>query len=78
MLVAEALRAGDDDLLAKAMNDRIHEPYRMQAIPGATRAKKAAIDSGRDLRQLERRRPRRDCFCPKRLRPDRQGDEAGL
>ncbi len=46
MLVAEALRAGDDDLLAKAMNDRIHEPYRLPAIPGASEAKQAAVDSG--------------------------------
>lgn len=46
MLVAEALRVGDDALLAKAMNDRIHEPYRLPAIPGAAAAKLAAIDSG--------------------------------
>jgi homoserine kinase len=46
MLVAEALRAGDDDLLAKAMNDRIHEPYRLPAIPGAPQAREAALDAG--------------------------------
>ncbi len=46
MLVAEALRTGDDDLLARAMNDRIHEPYRMPAIPGATAAKAAAMEAG--------------------------------
>jgi homoserine kinase len=46
MLVAEALRMGDDDLLARAMNDRIHEPYRMPSIPGATNAKNAAMESG--------------------------------
>ena len=46
MLVAEALRTGDDDLLARAMNDRIHEPYRMPAIPGATEAKAAAMEAG--------------------------------
>lgn len=44
MLVAEALRGGDDALLAKAMDDRIHEPYRLAAIPGA----RAAIDAARD------------------------------
>jgi homoserine kinase len=46
MLVAEALRSGDDDLLARAMNDRIHEPYRLRSIPGAAEAKAAAKHSG--------------------------------
>ena len=46
MLVAEALRAGDDDLLAKAMNDRIHEPYRIGAIPGAMAARNDANQAG--------------------------------
>ena len=46
MLVAEALRAGDDDLLSKAMNDRIHEPYRLKSIPGAQNAKDEAMANG--------------------------------
>ncbi len=46
MLVSEALRLGEDGLLAQAMNDRIHEPYRMSAIPGAIQAKEAALSSG--------------------------------
>jgi homoserine kinase len=46
MLVAEALRAGDDHLLARAMSDRIHEPYRLKSIPGAEMAKRAAKDAG--------------------------------
>ncbi len=46
MLVAEALRMGDDNLLARAMNDRIHEPYRLPAIPGAVDAKEAAAEAG--------------------------------
>lgn len=46
MLVAEALRFGDDALLARAMNDRIHEPYRLPAIPGAAAAKAAAMEAG--------------------------------
>lgn len=46
MLVAEALRAGDDLLLARAMNDRIHEPYRIKEIPGAMDAKLAAKSAG--------------------------------
>ena len=46
MLVAEALRGGDDELLARAMNDRIHEPYRLKSIPGAADAKQAAREAG--------------------------------
>jgi homoserine kinase len=46
LLVAEALRNGDDALLAKAMHDRIHEPYRLPAIPGALQAKEAALAEG--------------------------------
>ena len=46
MLVVEALRNSDDSLLAKAMEDRIHEPYRLPAIPGAKAARHAAMESG--------------------------------
>lgn len=46
MLVVEALRNNDDALLAKSMEDRIHEPYRLPAIPGAISARHAALDSG--------------------------------
>lgn len=46
MLVAEALRAGDDAMLRAAMNDRIHEPYRLGAIPGAFDAKASALETG--------------------------------
>ena len=46
MLVAEALRGGDDELLSRAMNDRIHEPYRIKDIPGATAARVAAKEAG--------------------------------
>lgn len=46
MLVAEALRFGDDELLARSMNDRIHEPYRIKDIPGAIEAREKAMESG--------------------------------
>lgn len=46
MLVAEALRAGDDTLLHRAMTDRIHEPYRLSSIPGAQQAKERALAAG--------------------------------
>ena len=46
MLVAEALRNGNDNLLTRAMDDRIHEPYRIPLIPGAADVKKAALEQG--------------------------------
>ncbi len=46
MLIVEALRNADDALLARAMGDRIHEPYRMKIVPGAIAAKQAALDAG--------------------------------
>jgi homoserine kinase len=46
MLVAEALRAGNLKLLGRAMADRIHEPYRLAAIPGAESALEAAREEG--------------------------------
>jgi homoserine kinase len=46
LLVAEAFRAGEDELLAKAMADRIHEPYRLKAIPGAASALERAREAG--------------------------------
>lgn len=46
MLVSEALRTGNDDLLARSMNDRIHEPYRVPAIPGAAVARDLALSAG--------------------------------
>ncbi|KAF0111925.1 MAG: Homoserine kinase [Chloroflexi bacterium] len=43
VLLTEALRNGDVDLLSLAMLDQIHQPYRIPLIPGAT----AAIIAGR-------------------------------
>jgi homoserine kinase len=46
MLVAEALRSGNDQLLKDSMNDKIHEPYRLKDIPGAIEVKKRALEGG--------------------------------
>lgn len=46
LMVLDALRTGDNVLLKKALADRIHEPYRMDKIPGASAAKSAALDAG--------------------------------
>lgn len=46
LLLSEALRTGDIDLLAFAMHDRLHEPYRLPLIPGAADAIAAAKSAG--------------------------------
>lgn len=46
MLVIEALRSRDDALLADALHDRLHEPYRFPSIPGAEEARAAGLVSG--------------------------------
>ncbi len=45
-LVVEALRSGDLDLLGEAMQDRLHQPYRLALIPGAAAAIEAALRAG--------------------------------
>jgi homoserine kinase len=46
VLVTEALRTGDLDLLGKAMSDALHQPYRIPLIPGAQAAMEAARHAG--------------------------------
>lgn len=46
VLVVEALRTGDLDMLGKAMDDRLHQPYRLPLIPGALAAMEAARRAG--------------------------------
>ncbi len=46
VLVVEALRSGDLDLLGEAMCDALHEPYRQQNIPGYGDAVEAARAAG--------------------------------
>ena len=46
VLVTEALRTGDLDLLGKAMSDSLHQPYRLPLIPGAQAAMQAARRAG--------------------------------
>jgi homoserine kinase len=45
-LVVDALRIGDVGLLAHAMQDRLHQPYRLPLIPGAEAALKAVHSLG--------------------------------
>ncbi len=46
LLVVEALRTGNDDLLRQAMDDHLHQPYRLPRIPGAKEAAEAALQQG--------------------------------
>ena len=46
VLVTEAFRNGDLDLLGKAMTDTLHQPYRLKLIPGAQSAMDAAKEAG--------------------------------
>jgi homoserine kinase len=46
LLVVDALRTGDLDLLGKAMEDRLHQPYRLPLIPRAAEAMAAARAAG--------------------------------
>jgi homoserine kinase len=46
VLVTEAFRNGDLDLLGKAMTDTLHQPYRLQLIPAAQEAMDAAREAG--------------------------------
>ncbi|NPV85732.1 MAG: homoserine kinase [Anaerolineae bacterium] len=45
-LVVEALRAGDLELLSRVMDDRLHQPYRLERIPGSRAALQAAKRAG--------------------------------
>ncbi|MBX3111456.1 MAG: homoserine kinase [Fimbriimonadaceae bacterium] len=46
MFALQAFRNGDDDLLSIALEDRIHQPYRLGHIPGAADAIEAARQQG--------------------------------
>ena len=45
-LLLEALRTGDERLLAQAMQDRLHQPYRARFIPGFQAVCLAALSAG--------------------------------
>lgn len=45
-LLIRALEKADYDLLSEAMQDRLHQPYRVPIIPGMAEAMRAARDAG--------------------------------
>ena len=46
LLVSDALRKGDLDLLGRVMDDRLHQPYRLLMIPGSYEVLSAASSAG--------------------------------
>lgn len=46
VLLTEAFRMGDWQLLGEAMTDQLHQPYRLKLIPGAAAAMQTAKDAG--------------------------------
>lgn len=51
-LLIEGLRTGDHELLREGGQDRLHQPHRLQRIPGAERAIEAAYAAGASLAVL--------------------------
>jgi homoserine kinase len=46
VIVTEAFRLGDLNMLREAMSDKLHQPYRIPLIPGAQAALEAAKETG--------------------------------
>ncbi len=46
VIVTEAFRVGDMDMLGEAMEDKLHQPYRLPLIPGAQAAMNAMKQAG--------------------------------
>lgn len=46
VIVTEAFRVGDLDMLGEAMEDKLHQPYRIPLIPGAQNAMDAMKQAG--------------------------------
>lgn len=64
VMVAQALSEGDYDLLADAMQDRLHEPYRRAVIPGFGQAVEAALEAGAAAVALSGAGPSLIAFAP--------------
>jgi len=66
VMVTEALRSGDLDLLGRAMTDTLHQPYRLGLIPGARQAMEAARNAGAAAAALSGAGPSVIAFSSKR------------
>jgi len=63
VLVTEALRSGDLDLLGQVMDDRLHQPYRLPLIRGAAEAMSAARAAGAKAVAISGAGPSLIAFC---------------
>jgi homoserine kinase len=66
VMVAEAFRDGDLELLAKAMTDTMHQPYRLPLIPGGAEAMYAAKAAGASATAISGAGPSIIAFSAKR------------
>ena len=66
VMVTEAFRNGDLDLLGKAMTDTLHQPHRLSLIPGASQAIDAAKEAGAAAVALSGAGPSMIAFSSKR------------
>ena len=66
ILLTEAFRSGDWDLLGKAMTDTLHQPYRLPLFPGAQAAMDAANGAGAPAVALSGAGPSLIAFTSKR------------
>jgi homoserine kinase len=66
VLVTEAFRTGDMNLLGSAMTDTLHQPYRLALIPGAQAAMESAKAAGAAAVALSGAGPSLIAFCSTR------------
>ena len=66
VIVTEAFRLGDLDMLKEAMTDKLHQPYRLPLIPGAQAAMEAMKQAGASAVALSGAGPSLIAFSPKR------------
>ena len=66
VIVTEAFRQGDLNMLAEAMTDRLHQPYRIPLIPGAQTAMDAMKGAGASAVALSGAGPSLIAFSTKR------------
>jgi homoserine kinase len=63
-MVVEALRSGDSDLLRAAVQDGLHQPFRLPLIPGAGEAIEMALQAGAAAAALSGAGPGVIAFLP--------------
>jgi homoserine kinase len=77
VLVTEAFRTGDLNLLSQAMTDKLHQAYRLKLIPGAYSAMEAAEEAGASAVALSGAGPSLIAFSSKAESEIPQGDDIG-